>query len=216
MRPVYVCACLLAGLAMSAAAAEPLFAPAPPFPDRAVRPSDVTVIIDFKGMWSAQAVQEMQHEAARIIRTSGVELGWMRRDQAANVTFNDVVVLTFRGSCAFVPAPPIYDELGPYASTRTTNGEIQPFGDVDCDRVVTSVRQAMFGADFTHADALVGRALGRVVAHELVHMLTKSEVHAREGVQRATLSGRQLIAASLPLSEFDVDRLREERHPRIP
>ena len=99
----------------------------------------------------------------------------------------------------------------PYASTRTANGEVQPFGDVDCDRVVNSVRSAMFGGDFAKADMLVGRALGRVVAHELVHMLTKSDVHGREGVQKPALSGKQLIAASLPLSAFDVDRLRLER-----
>ena len=72
----------------------------------------------------------------------------------------------------------------------------------------------MFGGDYAKGDVLVGRALGRVVAHELVHMLTKSETHAKEGVEKAALSGRQLIAASLPLSEFDLDRLRLERHLR--
>jgi hypothetical protein len=61
---------------------------------------------------------------------------------------------------------------------------------------------------------LVGRALGRVVAHELVHMLTKSGQHAHEGVQKAALSGRQLISASLPLSAMDIDRLIAERHSR--
>jgi hypothetical protein len=72
----------------------------------------------------------------------------------------------------------------------------------------------MFGGDYARADLLVGRALGRVVAHELVHMLTKSGQHAREGVQKAALSGRQLIAASLPLSAVDIDRLIQERRAR--
>ena len=57
----------------------------------------------------------------------------------------------------------------------------------------------------------MGRALGRVVAHELVHMLTRSDDHAREGVQKAALSGRQLIAASLPLDAFDAGRLKLAR-----
>ena len=117
-----------------------------------------------------------------------------------------------KGSCTFDPAPPVYDELGPYAVTRTANGEVQPFGEVDCDRVVNSVRTAMFGSDFTRADRLIGRALGRVVAHELVHTLTKSGQHSHDAVQKTALSGKQQIAASLPLSAFDVDRLRLERH----
>jgi hypothetical protein len=58
---------------------------------------------------------------------------------------------------------------------------------------------------------LLGRALGRVVAHELVHMLTKSKQHGRDGVEKAALSARQLIAESLPLSIFDIDRLQQER-----
>jgi hypothetical protein len=131
-----------------------------------------------------------------------------------NATFNDLVVMTFNGSCSFDPAPPIYDEMGPLAITRTANGEVQPFGEVNCDRVVNSVRSAMLGQDYPRADMLIGRALGRVVAHELVHMLTKSGHHAREGVEKAALSGRQLIAASLPLSAMDVDRLIQERRGR--
>ena len=198
MRPVAICACLYACLAASSAfAAEPT--------------PDVTVILDFKGLSSPQAIAEMEREASQIIRASGIELGWQRRDGSTARTYNDLVVLTFRGSCMFVPAPPVYDELGPYASTRTSNGEVQPFADVDCDRVVSSAHAAMFGGDFGKADILIGRALGRVVAHELVHMLTKSDIHAKDGVQKAELSGRQLIAKSLPLAAFDVDRLRLER-----
>jgi hypothetical protein len=45
-------------------------------------------------------------------------------------------------------------------------------------------------------------------------MLTKSGQHAPEGVQKASLSGRQLIAASLPLSAMDIDRLIQERRVR--
>jgi hypothetical protein len=210
MRLYFCSACLFACLALSAAFADDLTVPslsvAPP--SRSVSSADVTVILNFKSFWSLQTIREMEREASQIIAASGLKLDWRERSESADTSFNDLVVMTFRGSCTFVPAPPVYDELGPYASTRTANGEVQPFGDVDCDRVVNSVRSAMFGGDFARGDILVGRALGRVVAHELVHMLTKSEAHGKEGVQKASLSGKQLIAASLPLSEFDVDRLR--------
>jgi hypothetical protein len=181
----------------------------------AVRPpAAVTVILDVKGPYSEQAFTEMRREASQIILASGLHLNWRMRSEPFTDSFDDLVVMTFKGSCTFDPAPPIYDELGPLAITHTTNGEVQPFGEVNCDRVVNSVRSAMFGGDYAKADMLVGRALGRVVAHELVHMLTKSGQHAHEGVQKAALSGRQLIATSLPLSAMDVDRLIEERRGR--
>jgi hypothetical protein len=203
MRVVYFCALWLASLALTSEAA-PI----------TVSPADLTVILDVKGTYSPVSFSEMRREASQIIQVSGVRLAWRLRSESTNQTFNDLVVMTFTGSCSFEPAPPLYDELGPLAVTRTANGEVQPFGEVNCDRVVNSVRSAMFGGDYARADLLVGRALGRVVAHELVHMLTKSGQHAREGVQKAALSGRQLIAASLPLSAVDIDRLIQERRAR--
>lgn len=197
MRPVS--ACLFLTACTLAHAAAPIARPVP----------DVTVIVDVKGTYSEAAFREMRHEAAQIIESSGLHLDWRMRSEAQHTTFNDLVVMTFRGSCSFDPSLPIYDELGPLAITRTANGEVQPFGEVNCDRVVNTVRSAMFGEDYAKADILVGRALGRVVAHELVHMLTKSGQHAHEGVQKAALSGRQLIGASLPLDATDVDLLGE-------
>jgi len=170
---------------------------------------DVTVVLDIKGSFAPGALRQMQKEAENIIGTSGIELGWRMRDDASGGTFNDLVVLTFKGACVLDPTPVLHDELGPYAFTRVSNGEVQPFGEVDCDRVVNSVKGAMFGDDYAKTDLLMGRALGRVVAHELVHMLTKSGRHAHVGVYKASLSGKQLISASLPLTALDIDQLKE-------
>ncbi len=205
MRPVAICASVFFCVVTQALAASSGVVPT------AALPSAVTVIFDIKGHFAASALNEMRAEAGRIIGTSGIRLEWQDRNAAMGNVYSDLVVMTFKGSCSFDPAPPLYDETGPYATTRTANGEVQPFGEVDCDRVVNSVRMAMFGGDYTKADVLIGRALGRVVAHELVHMLTKSGMHAHEGVQKAALSGRQLISASLPLSAMDVDRLKQVR-----
>jgi hypothetical protein len=42
-------------------------------------------------------------------------------------------------------------------------------------------------------------------------MLTKSGGHARDGVYKKSLSPRQLISSSLPLSALDIDHVRRER-----
>ncbi len=171
--------------------------------------SRLTVVMDFKGPWSPPAAREMQKESARILSPAGLSIDWKMRGEAisggADANF---VVMTFHGSCQFDSEPPVYDELGPYASIRETNGEVQPFGDVDCTRVVSSARYAMSGSDFDRQNYLVGRALGRVVAHELVHMVTRSEDHAHGGVQKAALSGRELIGAPLPLELAEVSQIR--------
>jgi hypothetical protein len=163
-------------------------------------PSELTVILDFKGPHARVSVNEMKRESGVILKSTGIVLKWRMLGEDPSASYSDLVVITFNGACSYQPpepAPPRYDELGPYAITHTADGEVQPFGEVDCDRVVRSARRAMSPADYARADLLVGRAMGRVVAHELVHMLTKSGRHDAEGVERAALSGRQLIEPSL-------------------
>ena len=89
------------------------------------------------------------------------------------------------------------------------DGEVLPFGEVDCTRVVSSVRHAIISERFAWPDYLLGRALGRVLAHELVHMLTRSVYHGSHGVTQVSLSGRQLIGAPLRLEKDDILRLQE-------
>ena len=203
MRHVVTSVSLTLGLALSLAAGTDT-----------TPPSVLTVMMDFKGPHSAASVNEMEREAGFILKSTGVKLEWQVLGQDPVGSYADLVVMTFKGNCEFVPAPPRYDELGPLAITRTTNGEVQPFGEVDCDRVVSTAVNAMSGLDYSRADLLVGRAMGRVLAHELVHMLTKSGEHGKEGVEKPALSGKQLIAGVLPLSAFDIDRLKLERAGR--
>jgi len=54
---------------------------------------------------------------------------------------------------------------------------------------------------------LLGRALGRVLAHEVVHILSKSGAHGRVGVAKTALSGSQLIAPELRLGAADLERI---------
>jgi len=75
---------------------------------------------------------------------------------------------------------------------------------------VRALRSVMTGADFAKADLLMGRALARVMAHEVVHMLTKSGAHGREGVAKTALSGSQLIGPELRLDASDLERLRTD------
>ena len=107
------------------------------------------------------------------------------------------------------PVPILYDERGPYAFTYSSDNSILPFTEVDCSHLTASVRSAMSGDDFARPDFLMGRALGRVLAHELVHMLTRSRAHAADGVEQPALSGRELIGAPLRLSRAEIDRLKD-------
>jgi hypothetical protein len=200
MLRVAICFCLIAGLTVPLAASV----------ERA-SPPVLTVILDFKGPFSQASLKEMKRESGLVLHSSGVQLDWRMLGEDPYASYTDLVVMTFRGACKYEPASPtdIGDDLGPLGMTHSVGGEIQPFGEVNCDRVVNSARNAMFGTDYARADLLIGRALGRVVTHELVHMITRTMEHGIEGLAKPSLSGRQLIAGELPLSAFDIDRVKQ-------
>jgi hypothetical protein len=51
-----------------------------------------------------------------------------------------------------------------------------------------------------------------VVAHELVHILSKSGNHTRDGVEKAALSGKLLIAPDLQLDAAELEKLHARFH----
>ncbi len=167
----------------------------------------ITIVLDFQGPRSEQSVAEMKREFAGIMKDTAVRFDFRSRSQASQEALSDLVLVRFKGKCVLDPVGYLYDERGPMAFTYSTDGVVQPFSEVACDKVTSAVRSAMSGGDFAHADVLLGRALGRVLAHEVVHMLSKSGAHGHTGVARTALSGSQLIAPELRLEPEDVERL---------
>lgn len=173
-------------------------------------PAIVTIAFDFQGPASDRAIKEMKKEVAGILKDAGLKLDWKSLQQARSEVHDRLVVVRFKGKCILEPVPILYDERGPLAFTHSTDGAMLPFSEVACDTVTATMRTAMWGGQYQQADRLLGRALGRVVAHELVHILTKSKEHAHEGVFETALSGRDLLAQRLTLSREEVGWLRDE------
>lgn len=175
----------------------------------AARATDVTVVIDFDGPHSDRSVQQMKRETQSILKDAGLHLAWRSRADVGRGSYENLVVVHFKGKCVLEPVPILYDERGPFAFTYNSDGAVLPYSEVECDHVTASVHSAMGVDDFARPDYVMGRALGRVVAHELVHILTRSAAHGRDGVVQPALSGRELIGAPVRLSREDIDRLRQ-------
>jgi hypothetical protein len=171
------------------------------------RAADVTIVVNFDGPYSPQSLEQMKRETASIVKDSGLRLDWRQPLDFHGDTAANLVVLRFKGNCVLDPGAH-REASGPFAITHSSDGQMLPFSEVVCDRVAASVQPALWGDDFARPDYLMGRALGRVVAHELLHILTGSSAHGADGVGQTALSGSQLIGAPLRLSRSDVERLR--------
>ena len=170
--------------------------------------ANLAVVVDFEGAYSEKSVEQMKRETEQIFKITGLRIEWPALNAVGHQSYENLVLVRFKGKCVLEPVPMLYDERGPFAFVYNSDGDVLPFTEVECDPVAASVHQSMEGDDFARPDYLLGRALGRVLAHELVHILTRSPEHGRQGVTQARLSGRELIGAPLRLTQTEVERLR--------
>ena len=155
----------------------------------------VTLVLQFDARHSESSVSAMQQELQSLMRESGVELSWRRASElSASDSFPSVVVVTFHGSCEMnTLAPPLPSQPVALGYSHVSGGDVIPFADVECDHVRSSLRSAH--AEFgPGGDVLLGRALGRVLAHELHHIIDHTRAHNQHGLTRKSLCPQDLIA----------------------
>jgi hypothetical protein len=176
--------------------------------------SPIAVFMDFKSEPSVEAVSQMEREISTIMKPSGLEFDWrMMNDRHAGESFRDLVVFTFKGHCQ--TEGPTYDELGPFAdrqplaSTRISEGRILPFSDVECDTIRNYIAGNVASAHPAEREGILGRALGRVVAHEMYHMLAGTTAHADGGVARSFHTRRDLTGPEFHFTARESKMLRE-------
>jgi hypothetical protein len=168
----------------------------------------LTLVISLEHPLAAETEVEMHREMDKLMMQAFIRVEWKQlSDFAAGSEVHDLVLVKFRGDCRIQASPAYLDERGPMAFTHTSDGEVLPFSEVLCNRVGVAAQSAMSGGEFSHRDVLLGRALARVLAHELYHIRGKCNGHGRSGVARKSLTGRELIANTFSFAPADARRM---------
>lgn len=157
---------------------------------------NLTVLLSVEGKASPAAMQEMQAELKSIMKGTGRNLDVRLKEQSApGETFEDVVLVRLKGNCKIERLVGLMDERGPLAWTHSTEGTVLPFAEVSCDRMAKMVAAALWGGEKKQADTFLGRALGRVLAHEIYHILGKTHEHNSDGsLAKEAITAKQLIS----------------------
>jgi hypothetical protein len=163
---------------------------------------------------SAALVTEMQAEVARILAEGGVRVAWRALGSPRNgEDFQGIAVFQFRGVCSFDRYPVVNEHKAewsgqPLAKTDVTNGQVLPFGAVDCDRLRRFVAPVLKSLRPEEMNSRLGQAIARVTSHEIYHMLTASVRHARQGIARASHSRAELTAPRFAFAPQETNWLR--------
>jgi hypothetical protein len=169
----------------------------------------VGVYLEFEQRPSPVAMVAMRKEASRALKQIGYEIAWrLVTENQGNEAFENLVVVNLSGMCACQGLlRPTHDILV-LGSTAVSNGQVLPHSQVRCDEVRRVLPQFEFAADRQHGDAALGRALGRVLAHELYHVLTGTTHHAASGIAKAVQSTDDLKSDDFSFAPMDREVVR--------
>src|SRR5207249_8535361 len=91
--------------------------------------------------------------------------------------------------------------------THVTDGQVLPFSEVNCDRIRAFLSQALMPLAPQDRNEAFGRAVARVLAHELYHIITRTALHGSSGVARAAYTVPELMAGDFYFEKADLRAL---------
>ncbi len=172
-----------------------------------VKPAELTIVLDFEGSHSDESLAEMKREAASIMESAGFAFDWRLRSEVGHDSYPNLILVKLKGECLVDSPLRPRSPRGPLALSHTTRAAVMRFADIECD-AVSSLVGSRLGAG---GDVLYGRALGRVLAHELWHILGNTFVHCGNGIAQRAFSAEQLISGRLDLDNAALDSFRSWR-----
>jgi hypothetical protein len=165
----------------------------------------LAVVLSRGSVLAPGVLAAMQNEVESLFSPTGVSISW-RSEQDTDM-YRRIAVIRITGPCtAEPPALAVFrraSEIEALGETEIVNGKVIPFGDVKCDAVRRVIARELRTTPSWDRDEMLGRALGRVLAHELYHILLQSTLHGRTGISRPAQTSADLIGPGNSFSAAD-------------
>ena len=196
-------ALLLASICSIAAAQPPA--------DEAKLNGPLTIVLRSDQAASPETLSALEREVESLVSPSGIHISWTSNPEPPQV-YQQVAIVTLRGVCrADGPvrgsAQTAQPGVIPLGQTQVVDGKVLPFADVRCDPIRKLIARELYTKPSKERDELLGRALGRVMAHELYHIVLRSTSHGTNGLARASQNSADLTADRDPFAPSDERRL---------
>jgi len=144
----------------------------------------------------AAVVASLEAEVGSIMAPMGLRFDWRPlADSNGSQVSVELAVINFKGRCDLAGLSPHESTAAPLGWTHISEGVILPFADVDCDAVRGFIQKQLLRVPAQDREQDFGRALGRVLAHELYHIFANTTRHGSDGVGREYYNVQDLLTA---------------------
>ena len=170
-------------------------------------PQPGSVAVYFAGPLSnsGAALDSLKTELTSLLNGAAYQIQW-GDSQKPTVSGGTVVVVEFRGACLpaslGVPDASSFEKssVSALASSQVVNERILPFVSLDCRAINDFLSVPLSQLPAGQRDPAYGRAMARLLAHELYHFLTQTTHHTKSGIAKAAVSAAELLS-----DHFDFD-----------
>jgi hypothetical protein len=169
--------------------------------------TDLAVYLNADANQPSAPLENMKRELSSIMQAAGYRVVYGDpRNPDTNSRVSTLVVLELRGSCG-MPAGNYRIERAvasgaSLAETSVSDGVVMPFSYINCANLTRMIGPVLGDEPSAQRDYFYGRAMARVAAHELYHVMMGSRVHGHEGVAKPSFS-----VADLLNDGFEFDRI---------
>lgn len=145
---------------------------------------------------SGQILSFMQGELETQLQSAGYRVQWKSLGNSSDDA-SVVAVVELRGVCR-VPEANAYvkpvERGASLASTAVDGDQVLPFSWINCETLTQLLAPELALAAPGQRDFLYGRAMGRVLAHELYHFLANKVGHAESGVAKSSFTAGDVLS----------------------
>ena len=143
----------------------------------------------------------LQAEVNSVMASTDLRFTWRALSAArGNEVSVMLAVITFKGRCDVVGLTPYNSHPGALGWTHISDGVILPFAEIDCQGIREFIQKQLLVLPAEERDEAYGRALGRVLAHELYHIFANTTKHGSRGLGKAAYSVQELLS---PTFQFE-------------
>jgi hypothetical protein len=155
----------------------------------------ITLYTQFEQAPPEDVMMALQDEVEAIMAPIGLSFEWRDLGKAGgHEVSTELAVVTFKGRCDTAGLMSHSKFEGALGWTHVSDGQILPFTDVGCDRVREFVQAGLLSLPAEEREEKYGRALGRVLAHELYHIFANTMRHGSMGVAKESYCVQDLLA----------------------
>jgi hypothetical protein len=171
----------------------------------------ITLYTQFEQAPPGGVLKALQDEVASIMAPIGIRFEWRDLSKTGGHEVSaELAVVTFKGRCDAAGLLTRSKFEGALGWTHVSDGQILPFTDVSCDRVREFVQTGLLAFRVEDREVKYGRALGRVLAHELYHIFANTLRHG-SGVAKESYSVQDLLADDFQFEAKETRMLQTSR-----